>query len=241
MVGYRVANWDTPLWVYPNPTAHRFHHANAGPTQYLALHPLGAWAEYLRGENRRSTESLAELRGRIWVLRVPVSEVLELTYDNAPSHGASAEDLIAEDQIPCRNLAEGWRSDPAAPKVFSAPSAALPGTLNLVVLGPRNAVPYLAEVVDLLMSRRRLWQRAQPPVMACCLSFASAETNIRSSEHGRTGSDLSSDSRPRSVSWHSAVPFGLCEGRLGSRQPRHRYAVRRRTHVVESQGMAEVD
>ncbi len=146
-----MANWDTPLWVSPNPTAHRFNHANTGPTQYLALHPLGAWAEYLRGEHRRSTESLAELRGRIWVLRVPVSEVLELTYDNAPGYGASAEDLIAEDQIPCRNLAERWRDDPAAPKVFSAPSAALPGTLNLVVLGPRIAVPYLAEVVDPLL------------------------------------------------------------------------------------------
>jgi len=136
LIAFRLANYETPLWSVENFAAGRYNEADAGFTQYLSLHPLTPWAELLRNEDRRGRERAVLMRYPLWALRVQLSEApLELTFDNAGEFGLSAEDLVADDHGPCRVLARRFRED--GPKAFLAPSAALPGTTNLVVLEPR--------------------------------------------------------------------------------------------------------
>lgn len=71
---------------------------------------------------------------------------MELSFeDPAP---LSAEDLVDDDLGPCQAFAAALRADPAAPKAIIAPSAALPGTRNLILLGPRVLSPYVVDPVD---------------------------------------------------------------------------------------------
>jgi hypothetical protein len=145
LIAFRLANYETPLWSVENFAAGRYNEADAGFTQYLSLHPLTPWAELLRNEDRRGRERAVLMRYPLWALRVQLAEApLELTFDNAGQFGLSAEDLVADDHGPCRALARRFRED--GPKAFLAPSAALPGTTNLVILAPRvlaswNQVP----------------------------------------------------------------------------------------------------
>ena len=55
---------------------------------------------------------------------------------------------MADDFTACQELASRWRSDGSAPAVFFSPSAALPGTKSLVILGPRVAIPYAWELIN---------------------------------------------------------------------------------------------
>lgn len=144
---YRPADWDTPLRVLSHRRAGRFNNPGSEPVQYLSLHPLTPWAELLRFEALTRADELAQLRLPIWALRVRLdAEPLELTFDNAPEHGLAAEALIADDHGPCRAFAA--RRDGKSPDALITPSAALPGTRNLVLFGPRVGIPYAAEPID---------------------------------------------------------------------------------------------
>jgi hypothetical protein len=70
----------------------------------------------------------------------------ELTFDNARRFGLNPEDLVADDHTPCRTLAQTFRA--SGPNAFIAPSAALPGTKNLVVLEPHVLVPWNEIPID---------------------------------------------------------------------------------------------
>ena len=149
LTAFRLASWDTPLWVAPNRSAGRWNHELSAPTQYLSLHPLGPWAELLRARDLRDPALAATVAARTWALRVEVAEPpLELTWVTAAGHGLSPADLVADDQRPCRELAQRWRDDPRGPRAFTAPSAALPGTRSLVLLGPRVASPWEVTLLD---------------------------------------------------------------------------------------------
>lgn len=148
LVAFRLASWDTPLWVNPNRSPHRYNDPLAGPTQYLSLHPLAPWAEYLRAHGIRTAAEARELRLRLWAVRVVADEVADLTFDNASRLGLGPRDLVADDHGPCRAFAGRVRADPAAPKVWRVPSATLSGTRNLVVFGPRVMAGYSEEPVD---------------------------------------------------------------------------------------------
>lgn len=148
VVAYRLAAWDTPLWVNPNRSPGRYNRPGTGPTQYLSLHPLTPWAEYLRRQGLGSPEELRELGLRVWALRVVLERVRELTYDTAPELGLEPKALVADDWGPCQALGDRCREEPAMPDVLRVPSAALPGTRNLVLFGPRVAAPYLVEPLD---------------------------------------------------------------------------------------------
>lgn len=140
-VAFRLANYETPLWSVENFAAGRYNAAGAGFTQYLSLHPLTPWAELLRNEDRRTRSRAILMRYPLWAIRVQiVPEPFALTFDNAPELGLEPADLVADDQEPCRALAQTFRS--SGPAAFTAPSAALPGTTNLVVLEPRVLVSY---------------------------------------------------------------------------------------------------
>jgi hypothetical protein len=141
LVAFRLANYETPLWSIENFSAGRYNDAAIGFAQYLSLHPLTPWAELLRNEDRRTRERAVLMRYPLWAIRVNLDEPpLELTFDNAGRFGLAAEDLVADDHGPCRGLAQAFRQD--GPKAFLAPSAALPGTTNLVVLEPRVLAPW---------------------------------------------------------------------------------------------------
>jgi hypothetical protein len=145
---YRISNWDTPLRVNPNRTAGRYNEAGSPATQYMGLHPLGPWAEYLRSNELRDPTELAEHRLRIWAIRVDLGEAKRIDFTNASDFNIEAEDLVSDDHGPCRRLAERLRSDERAPKAIIVPSAALPGTENLVIFGERVPIPYLWVPID---------------------------------------------------------------------------------------------
>jgi hypothetical protein len=136
LICFRLANYETPLWSVENFSAGRYNEPAAGFTQYLSLHPLTPWAELLRNEDRRTRERAVLMRYPLWAIRVLLEEEpFVLTFDNAEEFGLTAEDLVADDHRPCRALAQAFRQN--GPQAFIAPSAALPGTTNLVVLEPR--------------------------------------------------------------------------------------------------------
>jgi hypothetical protein len=146
---YRIAAWDTPLWVLPNRREGRYNAAGVDSTQYLALHPLTPWAEIIRNEGLTDPEDVDALRPPIWAIRVLLPDPpLELTFDTAGDYGLTPDELVADDWGPCQQLATVFRGDPHGPRVFSAPSAALPGTRNLVLLEPKVAIPYLFTPLD---------------------------------------------------------------------------------------------
>jgi hypothetical protein len=81
------------------------------------------------------------MRYPLWAIRVLLDEEpFALTFDNADEFGLTAEDLVADDHGPCRALAQTFRQN--GPQAFLAPSAALPGTTNVVVLEPRVLAPW---------------------------------------------------------------------------------------------------
>ena len=147
IVAFRLANYETPLWAVENFSPGRYNRPDSGYTQYLSLHPLTPWAELLRNEDRRTRERALQMRYPLWAIRVTLAEQpVELTFDNALTFGIDPAALVADDHRSCRALADGFRD--TGPHVFLAPSAALPGTTNLVVLEPRVLTSWSAEPVD---------------------------------------------------------------------------------------------
>jgi hypothetical protein len=136
LIAFRLANYETPLWSVENFAAGRYNEADSGFTQYLSLHPLTPWAELLRNEDRRTSERALLMRYPLWAIRAQLDDdPLELTFDNAGDFGVAPEALVGDDHGPCRSLARCFRA--GGPRAFIAPSAALPGTRNLIVLEPR--------------------------------------------------------------------------------------------------------
>jgi hypothetical protein len=141
IVAFRIANYETPLWAVENFAAGRYNASGSGFTQYLSLHPLTPWAELLRNEDRRTRERAVLMRYPLWALRIRIDEVpFELSFGNAGDFGLTPDDLVDDDYGRCQALADGFRS--GGPRAFTAPSAALPGTTNLVVLEPRVLISY---------------------------------------------------------------------------------------------------
>jgi len=126
----------------------RFNAGDEGdPTQYMTLHPLGPFAELMRRADLRTVEQARAVQMRTWALEAPLDALPEITFDSAEQFGIAAEDLVSDDQHACRELAGVLREQlPGA----IVPSAALPGTRNVVLFGPRVAAPYLIRPVSAL-------------------------------------------------------------------------------------------
>jgi RES domain-containing protein len=164
-VAYRIASWDTPLRVNPNRSPGRFNEAGSAATQYLCLHPLGPWAEYLRANDLRDPAGLVEHRLRIWALRIQLAEVTRIDFLNAREFGLhEPEDLVSDDHSACRALGERLRTDPGAPKAICVPSAALPGTENIVIFGERVQIPYSWSPISAIdIPACVIAERSEPP------------------------------------------------------------------------------
>jgi RES domain-containing protein len=147
VIAYRFASYATPVRTIADSRPARFHRGGEPePTQYLSLHPLGPMAELMRSNDLRAPEQLAATRVRTWALEAAIDELDEINFDNAERWGISAAELVADDQSACRALADGLRTNDVHGVIV--PSAALPGTRNVVLFGPRVAAPYLTTAVS---------------------------------------------------------------------------------------------
>jgi RES domain-containing protein len=142
---YRAANYGTPLRIEPSRRSGRFHRAGELPTQYACLHPLGPLAEVVRAQGLPEPEA-RELRMRTWVLRIDLTPLVEVSFETARRYGIEPADLVSDDHEPCRALADRQRVLGIAGLVV--PSAALPGTRNVVLFGERVAAGYSDPVID---------------------------------------------------------------------------------------------
>lgn len=164
VVAYRHAAYDSPWWVIPSTREGRFNRAYEDlPTQYLALHPLGPMAELLRHELRGPEPDRADMvLANLWALLVEAEGLVQITFDNCNSdYGITPEELVGDDYMPTQALADRLR---ASIPGLTVPSAALPGTDNLILFGPRVMHPYLEmPVIPAETPTGHLSDGARPP------------------------------------------------------------------------------
>lgn len=162
---WRHAAYDTPVRTLPSRRNGRDNTVHSEPTQYFALHPWGPRAELLRWEDRPREQDVLDARGRLWVVRLVVDGPMEIVgFLKAAAFGLKVSDLVADDYTACQDLARRARSRGAV--ALLVPSAALPGTENLVVLGPRVASPWTNDpVADVDAPAAVTADRAGPPLV----------------------------------------------------------------------------
>lgn len=144
VVAYRLSSWESPVRTEPSRLEGRYHRAGElEPTQYFCLHPLGPWAELMRGRDLRTREQVLAVRQRTWAAVLDIEGFERIGFEQAAEHGLRPGDLVSTDYRPCQRLADRLRGLEVPGVVV--PSAALPGTENVVVLGARVAAPYSLE------------------------------------------------------------------------------------------------
>ncbi len=144
MIVYRQATYGNPLRTEAARRPGRYHTgAESEPTQYMCLHPLGPFAELMRSHSLRQPEQVRHVRERTWALRLEQERLVEIGFDNAPEYGVDEAALVDDDPARCQALAAQLRAAGVAGIVV--PSAALPGTQNVVLFGARVGAPYLLE------------------------------------------------------------------------------------------------
>jgi RES domain-containing protein len=149
MVVYRLSSYGNPLRTEPARQPGRYHSgAEESPTQYICLHPMGPFAELMRGHSLRAPEQIQHVRERTWALQVELSDLPEVMFANAREFGLEPPQLVSDDPSQCRELALRLREEGTLGIVV--PSAALPGTRNVVLFGPRVGSPYLLEPLGLV-------------------------------------------------------------------------------------------
>jgi hypothetical protein len=148
VICYRFAAYATPLRTVPAAQPARFNRGDEDdPTQYLSLHPLGPHAELMRNSDLRTPKRVRAARMRTWALEVPLDDLPEVSFDTADRFGITAEELVADDRSACQRLAARLRGQSSG---LLVPSAALPGTRNVILFGSRVAAPYLTVPVSTL-------------------------------------------------------------------------------------------
>ena len=141
---FRHAAYDTPWWAFPSSRVGRFHRAGQDTVQYLCLHPLGPAAEMLRhhvGPDGDPDDLLLNL----WTATFDIDPVT-VDFDHCAAFGLTVDDLVGDDYAPTQALADAVREGGAEGMVV--PSAALPGTQNLIVFGVRILHPLLWEPIS---------------------------------------------------------------------------------------------
>lgn len=135
-IAHRYSSYDTPFWVRENSQAGRWHRPGDGPTQYLSLSADGAWAELIRSEELRTEDEVAMVSVSMWAVLLDGGMIADYsTFERAERSGFSPAALVAEDYTLCQS--EGARLRNAGFSGVIAPSAALPGALNVTLFGAR--------------------------------------------------------------------------------------------------------
>lgn len=144
-VAYRATSYDVPLWSRPNRRSGRWNIAGDGCTQYMCLDANAPFAETLRHEDLRTEAEAATYGTTIWQIRVDQGMVVDYsTFERAEAAGFSAEALVEDDHDRCQAEAARLKGDGMLGLL--SPSAALPGSVNLTLFGPRVAIPWDATV-----------------------------------------------------------------------------------------------
>jgi hypothetical protein len=133
VICYRQADYLTPVRAsQAQRRPGRFHRGTEDePTQYFCLHPLGPHAEAMRRFGTRTSKTARRLDLRTWVMKVPDEGLVDLEFDDR---------WVADDWGACQELGDILRESGA--RGLIAPSAALPGTKNVILFGPFSAAPY---------------------------------------------------------------------------------------------------
>jgi hypothetical protein len=134
VICYRHCDYRTPLRssFQAQRRPGRYHRGNEDePTQYLCVHPLGPHAEAIRRYDARTPAAARMLDLRTWALDVDVASLVDVPFADA---------WVDDDYTACHDLADAMRESGKAGMIV--PSAALPGTRNVVVFGGRIASPY---------------------------------------------------------------------------------------------------
>ncbi|HUN79421.1 MAG TPA: RES family NAD+ phosphorylase [Solirubrobacteraceae bacterium] len=150
-VAFRWSDYDVPLWTRPNTSPLRWNRAHQDATQYLSVTPEGSWAELIRSERLRTPEELRLVSMPLWVLRIRETNLADYsTFERAQDAGFPPEALVGEDYERCEAEAERLRDNGF--RGVLAPSAALPGAVNLTLFGRRLAVPWDYPEASLMVS-----------------------------------------------------------------------------------------
>jgi hypothetical protein len=142
LTAFRHAAYDSPWWVLPSSREGRFHRAGQDTVQYLSLHPLGPAAEMLR-HNVGPRGDPDDVVLNLWAAVVELDHVKRIDFDDCETYGRAADELVADDYGATHDLADAVRESGAPAMIV--PSAALPGTHNLIVFGVRLLHPFLWE------------------------------------------------------------------------------------------------
>lgn len=137
---FRHAAYDSPWWAFPSSRSGRFNRATQDAVQYLCLHPLGPAAEMLR-HNVGPSGDPDEVILNLWTAVVDVRDVTRVDFDECANYGCTPDELVGDDYAPTQALADEVRASGASAMVV--PSAALPGTQNLILFGARVLHPFL--------------------------------------------------------------------------------------------------
>ena len=141
---YRATSYDVPLWVNPNRRSGRWNVAGGECTQYMSLDANAPVAEMLRHEDLRTDEAASHYRTTLWQIRVDeVWAVDYSTFEKAQEAGFPPEALVEDDHERCQAEAK-WLMDHGVGALLS-PSAALVGSINLTIFGPRVHIPWTSQ------------------------------------------------------------------------------------------------
>jgi hypothetical protein len=147
ITAYRVADYRTPVRDVPSNDPGRFHGPGSAPTQYFGLHPLGPAAEIIRHARIERAAQVRRLQLRVWALRLLLPDDFRtVTFDSARKIGLDPTELVSDDYAECQRFADRARGERWPGFVF--PSAALPGTDNVVLFGECVAIPYNIAPLD---------------------------------------------------------------------------------------------
>jgi hypothetical protein len=164
MLAYRLSTYGNPLRTEPARKPGRYHTGEEdSPTQYACLHPLGPLAEFMRANDVRLPQQVRQVRQRTWALRVEIDGLPEITLAAADDFGLDATSLVADDPSGCQELGERLRDQ--VPGIV-VPSAALPGTRNVVLFGQRVGSPYLIDPISTVDVPASITAHAARPILS---------------------------------------------------------------------------
>lgn len=167
----------------PDQESGRWHRRGEDFAQYLALSPLGAWAECARYFSLRSPDQAREMRRDLWLVFVRERRIADLsTFDRYDACGLDPALSVAPDHAPSQALADDLRA--AGFRGLLSPSAALPGVVNLTVFGERYERVLLTDLAawrnpdgDAWLPVQAVVEQAPVPAQLCM------ETVFKSSKH----------------------------------------------------------
>jgi RES domain-containing protein len=137
---FRHAAYDSPWWAFPSSRSGRFNRAKQDTVQYLCLHPLGPAAEMLR-HNVGPGGDPDEVILNLWTAVVDLSDVTRVDFDDCATYSCTPDELVGDDYSRTQALADEVRASGSSAIVV--PSAALPGTHNLILFGACVLHPFL--------------------------------------------------------------------------------------------------